>query len=274
MTTPAHVPAHVDVGPLHTNALRQTMALVARSLAGLRREAHLLAPSLIFPLFFAALSSGSFSDATQLPGFPEVDSFLDFQLAGTIFQGVLFGSIQGATAMATDIEQGFFDRLVLSPVHRWTIVVGRLGGSFVLGAGQALLFMLVFMLFGVTIYGGPAGFAIIVLAGGLVAVAFGGFLAAIAVRTGSQEATQSLFPLVFMLLFFSSAFFPRDTMSGWYRVVADLNPVSHIVEGIRSLVISSFSAWAVAWAVLAPAAIAVVSVSLAMLALRRRLAAR
>jgi ABC-2 type transport system permease protein len=262
------------VAALRPSGARQTAALVGRSVKALAREAHLLAPSLIFPLFFAALSAGSFNQATRLPGFPEVDSFLDFLLAGSIFQGVLFGSIQGATGLAADIEGGFFERLVASPVSRPAIVLGRLGGAFVLGAVQALLFVVVFSVFGVTVKAGPAGYVLLVLAGGLVAVAFGGVLAAIAVTTGSQEAVQSLFPLVFISLFLSSAFFPRETMSGWYGTVADWNPVSHIVEGMRTLVIDDLTASAVWWSVGVPSLASVATVSLALWALRRRMARR
>jgi ABC-2 type transport system permease protein len=256
---------------LHPNAMRQTWALIVRSIRGLIRQIHLLVPSLIFPLFFAALSSGSFNTATQLPGFPPVDSFLDFLLAGTIFQGVLFGSIQGATDLATDIEQGFFERLIASPIHRPSIILGRLGGAFVLGVTQALVFTIVFSIFGVTMKSGPLGYVFVVLSGGLVAVAFGGLLAIIAVLTGTQEAVQATFPLVFITLFFSSAFFPRETMSGWYKTIADWNPVSHIVEGMRTLVIGDLTASAVWWAVGVPLIVSVITIALAFAAMQRRL---
>jgi len=259
---------------LQPNAARQGAALVRRSILGTIREVHLLAPSLIFPLFFAALSSASFNQAIHLPGFPEVDSFLDFLLAGTILQGVLFGSVQGATGLATDIEQGFFERLLSSPVARTSIIAGRLGSAFALGTAQALLFTVVFVGFGVTIKSGPVGFVLLLLSGGLVALAFGALMGAIAIATGSQEAVQGSFPLVFATLFLSSAFFPRETMSGWYRTVADLNPVSHIVEGMRALVIEDLSASAVLRAVGIPIVIAVVGIALAVLELKRRIARR
>ncbi|HEX9258489.1 MAG TPA: ABC transporter permease, partial [Acidimicrobiales bacterium] len=264
----------VSTGVLHPNALRQGAALVRRSVVGTLREAHLLAPSLVFPLFFAALSSASFNRAVSLPGFPEVDSFLDFLLAGTILQGVMFGSVQGATGLATDIEQGFFERLLASPVARTSIVAGRLGSAFVMGAAQALLFTVVFVIFGVTIKSGPVGFVILLLAGGLIALAFGSLMGSVAIRTGSQEAVQGAFPLVFISLFLSSAFFPRETMSGWYRRVADVNPVSHIAEGLRQLVIGDLTLSAVARAIGIPLAISALGIALAVRSLNRRIAKR
>ncbi|MEK7410194.1 MAG: hypothetical protein AAB327_02220, partial [Actinomycetota bacterium] len=87
-----------------TVAIRHTMALTKRSTLAILRQPALMAPSIVFPLFFAALSASSFSKTTRLPGFPQVDSFLQFSLASTVIQGVLFGSITGAAALATDIE--------------------------------------------------------------------------------------------------------------------------------------------------------------------------
>jgi ABC-2 type transport system permease protein len=259
---------------LHQSFVRQTLRLSRRAVLNVARQPALFAPAMVFPLFFAALSSSSFSRAIQLPNFPPVDSFLQFILAGTLLQGVLFGSVQGGADMATDIERGFFERLIASPVSRVSILVGRLGGAAATGAAQAVVFVAVFSLFGAKVEGGIAGVAVLVVAASMVALAFGGFMNAIAIRTGSTEAVQGSFPLVFALLFLSSTFFPRETMSGWFKRVADLNPVSHIVEGMRAIVIEGLSAGAVTQAILLPIAIGALSTGLALLALRSRLAAR
>ena len=257
-----------------THPVAQSAALMRRSIVGLLRELPVLVPSLVFPLFFAALGSSSFSRATQLPGFPHVRSFLDFALASTIVQGVMFGSVQGGSALATDIELGFFERLLASPVSRTSIIVGRLGGAAALGATQAMVFTIVLLPFGVRIEGGLGAFFVLAVAGATIAVAFGGFMTAMAISTGSAEAVQGSFPLVFVSLFLSSAFFPRQTMHGWFHAVANINPVSHLVEGCRALIIQGFTASAVARAVGIPLLIAVVSVTLSLITLRRRLAAR
>ena len=250
------------------------MAMSKRSVLAIVRQPALVIPSLIFPLFFAALGSSAFGRAVRLPNFPKVDSFLDFSLAGSIVQGVLFGSVTGGTALATDIEQGFFDRLLATPTSRVSILVGRLAGAALFGAFQALFFMAVLIPFGVRIESGIIGAIVIVVCGGLTGMAFGGFTAAMALKTGSSEAVQGTFPLLFIALFFSSAFFPRQTMQGTYKRIADINPISHLVEGIRGLVIDGLTAGHVAAAVLVPAAVAVVSIALAMRALYSRLAAR
>jgi ABC-2 type transport system permease protein len=254
--------------------LSQTLAMSKRSIIAIVRQPALVIPSLIFPLFFAALGTSSFGRAVRLPNFPKVDNFLDFSLAGTIIQGVLFGSVTGGAALATDIEMGFFDRLLATPTSRVSILVGRLAGAALFGAFQALVFILILLPFGVSIQAGVAGFVVIVLCGGLTGMAIGGFTAAIALKTGSSEAVQGSFPLLFIGLFFSSAFFPRQTMQGAYKVIANLNPISHLVEGVRGLVTDGFTAQHVAAALLIPLAIGAFSIALAMRTLYSRLAAR
>jgi ABC-2 type transport system permease protein len=261
-----------------TRSLRRTathtLALSVRSIREIARQPALVAPSMIFPLFFAALGASSFSRATSLPNFPKVDSFLQFSLAGTIVQGVLFGSITGAAALATDIQTGFFDRLLLAPTSRAGILLGRLAGSAVFGAVQAAVFIAVLWPFGANVTAGFAGAAAMVVSGGVVALAIGALMSTVAIRTGSAEAVQGSFPLMFVLLFFSSAFFPRETMSGVYRRIADVNPVSYLAEGLRSLVLEGFSVSAVAKAILIPAAACLGATLLALRTLRRRLASR
>ncbi len=254
--------------------LRQTWAMSKRSILAIARQPALVAPSLIFPLFFAALGASSFSKATNLPGFPKVDSFLSFALAGSIVQGVLFGSVTGGAALAIDIEDGFFDRLLASPTSRVGILLGRLAGAAAFGAFQALFFTLVLIPFGVRIASGPVGLAVIVASGGITGIAIGGFTAALALKTGSSEAVQGSFPLLFVAMFFSSAFFPRQTMQGVYRRIADLNPISYLVEGIRGLIVDGFDTVYVAQAIVVPIAIGVASIALALRMLSSRLAAR
>ncbi|MEZ5270988.1 MAG: ABC transporter permease [Ilumatobacteraceae bacterium] len=252
----------------------QTWAMSKRSILAIVRQPALVIPSLVFPLFFAALGTSSFGKATVLPGFPKVNSFLDFSLAGSVVQGVLFGSVTGGTALATDIELGFFDRLLATPTSRVSILLGRLAGAAAFGAFQALFFTLILIPFGVTIEAGVLGVLVITLSGALTGMGIGGFTAAMALKTGSSEAVQGSFPLLFIALFFSSAFFPRQTMQGVYRHVANVNPMSYLVEGVRGLTIDGLTLGHVAGALVVPAAIGVVSIGLSLRALRGRLAAR
>ena len=248
-----------------------TGALAKRSIIGTLRQPAVLVPSIFFPLFFAALNSASFERTTRLPGFPVVRSFLDFMLAATVVQGVLFGGTGGGTDMAVDIQDGFFDRLLTAPVPRWTLLVGRLAGSAVLGAVQGVVFTVALMAFGARLQGGVAAFVVIVLVGMVLALAIGGFGLALALRTGSSESVQASFPVFFISLFLSSAFFPRNLMHGWFKTAAGINPLSWLIEGLRNLVINGWAVRYVVNSLAVAAALAVVSIVVSSLALRRRL---
>jgi ABC-2 type transport system permease protein len=258
----------------HQSLAAQTVAMSKRAIVALIRQPALVVPSLLFPLFFVALGTSAFSRAVNIPGFPEVDSFLDFALAGSIVQGILFGSTVSATALATDIENGFFDRLLATPTSRVSILIGRLAGGMAYAAFQTVLFIVVLLPFGLSVKSGIVGVIVMMIGGVLVALAVGGLMAAMAIKTGSSEAVQGSFPMLFIVLFFSSTFFPRQTMSGAYRTLADINPVSYLAEGFRSLTIDSLSATAVAQTLLIPLGLSVLTLSLAIGTLKRRVAAR
>ena len=257
----------------HQSVVAQTVAMSRRAIMAVVRQPSIVIPSLLFPLFFVALGTASFSRAIAIPGFPEVDSFLDFALAGAIVQGILFGSTVSATALATDIENGFFDRLLATPSSRTSILVGRLAGGMAYGGFQTIVFIVILLPFGLSVKSGPIGVAAMVVGGVLVALAIGALMAALALKTGSSEAVQGAFPLLFILLFFSSTFFPRQTMQGFHQTIANLNPISFLAEGFRSLTIESLSATALAQVLLIPAAMAVATLALSLRMLRNRLAA-
>jgi ABC-2 type transport system permease protein len=229
-------------------------------------------PSLFFPLALLAIFTASFSNAPgNLRGFPP-GPFLDFAVAGSVLQGVLIAGTGAGAAFAADMESGFFDRLVASPVSRWAILIGRLGASVAQGVVQALLFLGIAVTFGARIHNGIGGLLVLVLFAVLLAAAIGGLGVILALRTGSGEAVQGTFPLFFVLLFFSSAFFPRETMSGWYKTVADANPISHIVEGMRFQIIEGGGNHTTIVGLAFALGFAVLSVAISAMTYRRRLA--
>lgn len=252
-------------------AIAQTLALARRSAVGTLRQPSMWFPALIFPLLIAAINSAAMGRSTSLPGFPPVDSFLQFLLPATLIQGVMFGGVMGGTDVALDIENGFFERLVASPVARPAILIGRLAGSALLGGLQAIVFVAVFTIFGAHIDGGIVAVAVLIVMGMVLALAIGGWAAAMALRTGSQEAVQNSFPLIFILLFISSAFFPTDLMTGWFKAAATYNPLTYLINGARELVIEDFSVAAAAQAVGVATGFAVLSVAFATAQFRRRL---
>lgn len=235
------------------------------------RQPTSVLPAFAFPLLFLALSSAAFERAIGLPGFPEVDSFLQFLIATSIVQGTLFGSVAAGTAMATDIEGGFFERLLATPAPRGSILVGRVMGAALLAFAQAWIFMGIGLLFGLDVEAGIAGMLMISVAAGLLGAGVGSIMMSFALRTGSAEAVQGSFPLLFAGLFLSGAFFPRDLMDGWFKTVAGFNPFTYLIEGLRTLVIEGLDAGAFLTALGVAGAIFAAGMILSHAALRRRL---
>jgi ABC-2 type transport system permease protein len=251
--------------------LRVIGALGARSVKQTFRRPQLMAPIVVFPTLLLAVQTSGVGRAIDLQGFPPVDSFLDFMLAGSIIQSTLLAGNSGAIALAVDIEMGFTDRLLAAPISRFAIVLGRLVGTATMGALAAVWFITIGLIFGAHIEEGVAGVILMIAFGSLSAVAFGGIGASIALRTGKASVVQGLFPLVFVVLFLSSAFFPANLMLDPSGTIAEYNPLSFIAEGIRDPVISTLSAEAFWKAVGAIALVGGLSIGLSALALRRRL---
>ena len=153
-------------------------------------------------------------------------------LAGAMIQSCLLAGNTGGIALAVDIEMGFTDRLLAAPISRFSIVLGRLAGTAALGAFTAVWFLAIGLIFGASFEEGVLGVLLmIVLVTSLGAVAFGGIGAAIALHTGSASVVQGLFPLVFVILFLSSAFFPDTLLLEPAATIAEYNPLCFIVEG-------------------------------------------
>jgi len=258
------------VSGLATN-LRVVRALGLRSIRQTFRRPQLMAPILVFPTLLLAIQTGGAGSAVDLPGFPPVQSFLQFMLAGAMMQALMLAGNSGGIALAVDLEMGFVDRLFAAPIARYTIVLGRLAGTAALGLLSALWFFAIGIAFGAEIEGGIAGAAIAVLLVTATAMAVGGIGSAIALRTGTASVVQGLFPLVLVVLFLSSAFFPVDLMIEPARTIAEYNPFSFIAEGVREPIVAGIDARDTAEALLAIAAIVALGMGLSARALRHRL---
>lgn len=260
MTALAHSAMPSQVGLLAGRAVRRI----------LRNPAQLVFP-ILFPLILLAVNASGLDAATSLPGFP-TDSYLDFALAIPFMQGALFAALNGGQDLARDIQGGFLDRLAMTPMSGAALLAGQLGGALFMGVISAVLYLVVGVAFGAGIATGVAGAFVMVLLAIVISFAFACFGTFVALRAGTGEAVQGFFPLFFVLLFLSSAFFPRDLIEQeWFRVIATYNPVSYMVEGIRSLVISGWDAQALAQAFGISAIAIVAFLALSSRALRTRL---
>jgi len=236
-----------------------------------RQPANVVGP-LVFPMLLLAVNSGGLKAETHLPGFP-TSSFVAFALAVPFIQGALFATMNTGTDLARDIQTGFLNRLSLTPMRGVALLAGQLGGVVVLTIAQAAVYLGVGYAVGVRLESGLAGLLVIVLFAILVGLGFGSLGAFAALRTGSGEAVQSLFPVFFVFLFISSMNAPRNLIGvEWFRIAATLNPVSYMIECVRSLIITGWDWQALALGFGFVIVLGLVSLWLASGALRSRMA--
>jgi ABC-2 type transport system permease protein len=227
---------------------------------------------LVFPMLLLAVNAGGLKAETRLPGFP-TSSFVAFALAVPFIQGALFATMNAGTDLARDIQTGFLNRLSLTPMRRLAVLAGQLGGVVTLGLVQAVVYLTVGLAVGVHVKSGPLGVVVLLLFAVLVALAFGALGAFAALRTGSGEAVQGLFPAFFVFLFISSMNIPRNLIEiTWFRDAATANPVSYLLECVRSLIITGWDGEALALGFGISAAIAVIALTLSSWALKVRMA--
>jgi ABC-2 type transport system permease protein len=249
----------------------QTLEMARRSLLQTVRQPAMIVPPIAFPLFLLAVNVGGLDAATRIPGFP-TDSYLDFAISFAFMQGSLFAMINAGTQLARDVEGGFLKRLALTPIQRGALLVGNLAGVLAVALFSICVYMAVGFAAGMEMKSGPAGALVLVLLAMLVAVALAGLGALVGLRSGSAEAVQGFFPLFFVLFFLSSMNMPRNLIEAdWFRTVATYNPISYLVEGVRSLIISGWDAEALALGFGIAAVVAVGAIVGAAAALRTRL---
>jgi ABC-2 type transport system permease protein len=245
--------------------------LVRRSVVRTLRQPANIVFSFAFPLLLLAVNAGGLNAATKIPHFP-TDSYLTFALAVPFLQGALFAANSAGTNIAMDIETGFLSRLSLTPLTRGGLLSGQLAGVIVLGLTQAVVFLAVGEAAGAGFAAGPGGVLVLFALSVLITLAFGSLGALVALRTGSGEAVQGMFPLFFVLLFLSSMSLPRNLIeTDWFRTIATYNPVSYLLEAIRSLLITGWDGEALALGFGCAAAIAAVGLVLSSRALRSRM---
>jgi ABC-2 type transport system permease protein len=249
----------------------QVLLLARRSvMRTIRQPANIVFP-LVFPLLLLAVNAGGLDAATRLPGFP-TNSFVAFALAIPFIQGALFATMNTGTDLARDIQTGFLNRLSLTPMRGIALLAGQLGGVVTMGVVQALVYLAVGLAAGVQLESGPLGALVLFAFAILVSLGFGALGAFAALRTGSAEAVQSLFPVFFVFLFISSMNLPRNLIEiDWFRWAATVNPVSYLIECVRSLIITGWDAEALGLGFGIATVIATIALTLATLALQTRL---
>jgi len=249
----------------------QVGQIARRSVVRTARQPAAVVFPLIFPMALLAVNSAGLHSATRIPGFPS-SSFLSFFLAFAFIQGALFATMTAGTDLARDVQTGFLNRLALTPMRGIALIAGQLAGIATMGFVQGVFYLSVGLVFGVRLASGVGGAVVLLILATTIAIAFGALGAFFALRTGSGEAVQGLFPLLFVCLFLSSMNMPRNLIEiSWFRYAATANPVSYLIEGVRSLIIVGWDWRALALAFGFATIIGILSLAAGTWALRLRL---
>jgi ABC-2 type transport system permease protein len=188
-------------------------------------------------------------------------------------QGALFSAINAGTDLAQDLESGFMNRLQLTPVRGAALLAGELAGVVAFGLLAPLFYITVGLIFGAHVQAGVPGVLVLLALAAVISLGFGALGTLAALRTGSAEAVQGMFPVFFVALFLSSMYLPRNLIrADWFHTIATWNPVSYLLEGIRSVLITGWDGTALARAFGIAIAIAVLALTASSLALRGRMA--
>jgi ABC-2 type transport system permease protein len=247
----------------------QAWVLGQRALREAWRTPEALLPTLFIPLFFLVVNVGQ---AAKI--FPAVSTrFLHgqgygaFQLPSSLLLAASIGT--AALFLVEDIEGGYFDKLRATPIPRTALVLGRLISESVKGVLIATALVLLGLIFGISIASGPLGFVLLVGLSALWSVVFVGFMQLIALKTRSAAATNSAGLVFFPLLFLTPNFVPREMLTRPMEVAATLNPVTYVMEALRSLILQDL-----VWSRILPGFAVVAVLGAAMIALNVRVIQR
>ena len=247
----------------------QTLALTRRSVVSEWRQLGNVVPGIVFPLLLAAVYTHQFTRVILLPGFPAVDSFLDFVLPASLVQSVSFGATEAGTELARDIENGFFDRLLLTPGSRVPILVGTMAYSALRSTIPTTGVLLVSALGGLRLPGGPLALVTVYVATAGMASAFCLLGLAVVYRFRTMRSMILIQVCGFSLMFLSTGQVPIHFMNGWLHTVARVNPITNVLRFARQGFLGDLT-WSMTWpGLVALGAMAAVAGSLAAHQLRR-----
>ena len=265
----AAVPDRPAAGVMaHRVDILTDIATVARrAVRSLWREPEFLVPALIIPVFFFVVNTGALESFVERS--PGID-YKAFQIPVAIVFAVT--GISRASVLVTDIQTGYLDRMLVTPVRRATLLIGMMVADIVLALALSLLVIAMGLAFGVRFETGPAGVVVFLALAVAWSLAFTGFPYTVALRTGNPAAVNSTFMIFLPFAFLAPAFLPRELMTGWLRMVAAWNPVTYLLEAMRSLMSEGWDAAAVGKGVAAAGGLGVVTFVMAFRSLARRVA--
>jgi ABC-2 type transport system permease protein len=262
------IPMSAELAPWRPwrEAIRATILLGAREIRLASRTPAYVIPNLIVPIFFYFVLVGSLEEFAGRSG---LENWKGFQLPVAMIFAVQGGS--AGLNMVADIESGYFDKLLLTPVNRFAILIGAMAADFLRIMIQGSLVVVLAIATGLHFETGLVGALVLILIASLFGLAYSGIGFAVALKTGNAQATQSMWFLFMPLMFLTTMFAPKETLSGWLGAAATVNPMTYLLQGLRSLAMEGWDAGDIGVALLAVAGLGSFSLTLAFMALRSRI---
>lgn len=242
--------------------------IAKRACRSVFREPEFFIPAIIVPVFFFVVNIGALQDVAEA-GAPAGFDFKAFQLPVAIIFAVT--GVSRASSLVIDIQGGYFDRLLLTPVRRPTLLLGLMAADLMAVMMLAIPVTALGLVLGVSFATGPLGIIVFLFYGALWGLAFAGFPYAIALKTGNPAAVNSSFILFFPFAFLTTSFLPKEALTGWLATIATYNPVTYVLGGLRSLITEGWVWSELGKGLLAMLAVTIVSFGLASAAMRGRI---
>ena len=266
MTTTTATATPSTITARRSGFLHDVTTVAGRAIRDIPREPESVIPAIIVPVFFFVVNVGALQDLaeSQAPGF----DFKAFQLPVAIIFAVT--GVSRAGTLVTDIQDGYFDRLLATPVSRRALLLGMMIADFVLVIALSLPVVALGYVVGVRFTTGVVGVLVFLLIGGLWGLVFTRFPYAIALKTGRPAAVNSSFILFFPFAFLTTSFLPQEALTGWLATIADYNPVTYLLAALRSLISEGWEWDVLAQGLAAVAAVGVLTQTLAFSALKGR----
>ena len=222
-----------------------TWGIAKRSLILIPRVLSTFIPSVVMPIFLTAAFAGAFAGLVLLPGFP-ADSSIDWFIPMTTMQGGAFAGVTTGMGVARDLENGFYDRLLLSPASRGSLLAGPIAASVLRGLIPLSILLVVAVLSGAHFKGGVAGVGTLALGALGLALIAGSWSVALALKFKTMQVAPLMQTGVFMSIFLSTAQMPLPLLTGWLQDVARYNPITKVLDLGRQGFLGPVS-WARTW---------------------------
>jgi ABC-2 type transport system permease protein len=264
--TALETPTTTEIRARPAGFIPDCVAVATRSVRAVPREIEFIVPALVVPVFFYVINIGALSKAA------EAGTNLDFK-AFQLPVAILFAvtGLSRASALVTDIQNGYFDRLLMTPIRRLALLLGLMMADLFLILTLSVLVLGMGLAVGVRFDTGIPGMLLFLAIAGLWGLAFTGFTYAIALKTGNPAAVNTSFVLFFPLMFLTTSFLPMEALEGWLQAFAKWNPMTYLLQAMRSLLYGGWDWYDLFLGFLAIAGVGLVSMSLAFWALHSRL---